>query len=97
MTRARYGEGAQVVCDDLVRIFKVADLEVVALQGLDLLVAPGEMMAVVGRLGERQVDAAEHPRRARLAVGRTGLVAGHDLGRDGPARAHPVPPSRGRA
>ena len=38
MTRARYGEGALIACDNLVRIFKVADLEVVALQGLDLLV-----------------------------------------------------------
>ena len=51
MTRARYGEGAQIVCDNLVRIFKVADLEVVALQGLDLLVEKGEMMALVGASG----------------------------------------------
>ena len=38
--RRRYGEGALIVCDNLVRIYKVADLEVVALQGLDLLVDP---------------------------------------------------------
>ena len=35
-----FGEGAQIACDNLVKIFKVADLEVVALQGLDLLVDP---------------------------------------------------------
>ncbi len=39
---------AIVVCDNLVKIYKVADLEVVALQGLDLEVVPGEMMAIVG-------------------------------------------------
>jgi ABC-type lipoprotein export system ATPase subunit len=40
-----------VVCDNLVKIYKVADLEVVALQGLDLEVMPGEMMAIVGASG----------------------------------------------
>lgn len=40
-----------VTCDNLVKIYKVADLEVVALQGLDLEVAPGEMMAIVGVSG----------------------------------------------
>src|SRR5712692_777316 len=40
-----------IVCDNLVKIYKVADLEVVALQGLDLEVMPGEMMALVGASG----------------------------------------------
>jgi ABC-type lipoprotein export system ATPase subunit len=40
-----------VLCDNLVKIYKVADLEVVALQGLDLEVMPGEMMAIVGVSG----------------------------------------------
>ncbi len=40
-----------VMCDNLVKIYKVADLEVVALQGLDLEVAPGEMLAIVGASG----------------------------------------------
>src|SRR6266568_1798106 len=40
-----------IVCDNLVKIYKVADLEVVALQGLDLEVIPGEMMALVGVSG----------------------------------------------
>jgi ABC-type lipoprotein export system ATPase subunit len=42
---------AVVTCDNLVKIYKVADLEVVALQGLDLEVMPGEMMAIVGVSG----------------------------------------------
>ncbi len=40
-----------VVSDNLVKIYKVADLEVVALQGLDLEVAAGEFMAIVGASG----------------------------------------------
>jgi ABC-type lipoprotein export system ATPase subunit len=40
-----------VTCENLVKIYKVADLEVVALQGLDLEVAQGEMMAIVGASG----------------------------------------------
>lgn len=40
--------GPIVVCDNLVKIYKVADLEVVALQGLDLEVVPGEVLAIVG-------------------------------------------------
>ena len=40
-----------VVCDNLVKIYKVADLEVVALQGLDLEVMAGEMIAIVGASG----------------------------------------------
>jgi ABC-type lipoprotein export system ATPase subunit len=40
-----------VICDNLVKIYKVADLEVVALQGLDLEVVPGEMIAIVGVSG----------------------------------------------
>lgn len=38
-------------CENLVKIFKVADLEVVALQGLDLHVEPGELMAIIGNSG----------------------------------------------
>jgi ABC-type lipoprotein export system ATPase subunit len=42
---------AFIVCENLVKIYKVADLEVVALQGLDLQVQAGEMMALVGPSG----------------------------------------------
>ncbi|HEX2045304.1 MAG TPA: ABC transporter ATP-binding protein [Gaiellaceae bacterium] len=44
-------DGALVVCENLVKIYKVADLEVVALQGLDLHVERGEVIAVVGASG----------------------------------------------
>jgi ABC-type lipoprotein export system ATPase subunit len=41
----------QILCDNLVKIYKIADLEVVALQGLDLMVEPGEFIAIVGASG----------------------------------------------
>ncbi len=40
-----------ILCDNLVKIYKVADLEVVALQGLDLAVDAGELVAIVGASG----------------------------------------------
>jgi putative ABC transport system ATP-binding protein len=40
-----------IACDNLVKIYKIADLETVALQGLDLVVAPGELMGIVGPSG----------------------------------------------
>jgi ABC-type lipoprotein export system ATPase subunit/bifunctional DNA-binding transcriptional regulator/antitoxin component of YhaV-PrlF toxin-antitoxin module len=40
-----------IVCDNLVKIYKVADLEVVALQGLDLVVQSGELLGIVGASG----------------------------------------------
>ncbi|HEX8037109.1 MAG TPA: ABC transporter ATP-binding protein [Ktedonobacterales bacterium] len=44
---------AVVTCENLVKIYKVleADVEVVALQGLDLEVHPGELVAIVGQSG----------------------------------------------
>ena len=38
-------------CDGLVKIYKVANLEVMALQGLDLEVRRGEMLGIVGASG----------------------------------------------
>ncbi len=46
-----YGADALIVCDNLVRIYQVEQIEVQALQGLDLLVEPGEMIAIVGASG----------------------------------------------
>lgn len=46
-----YGSDALIVCDNLVRIYQVENIEVQALQGLDLLVDKGEMIAIVGQSG----------------------------------------------
>ena len=42
---------AYIVCEDLFKIYKIADLEVVALRGLDLVVDQGEVVAIVGASG----------------------------------------------
>ncbi|MFE7133374.1 ABC transporter ATP-binding protein [Streptomyces sp. NPDC057638] len=46
-----YGHDALITCDRLVRIFATDGVEVQALQGLDLLVRQGELMALVGASG----------------------------------------------
>ena len=46
-----YGADALIVCDNIVRIYQVENIEVQALQGLDLLVNRGEMIAIVGASG----------------------------------------------
>jgi ABC-type lipoprotein export system ATPase subunit len=46
-----FGAGSLIVCDRLVRIYAAAGIEVQALQGLDLLVAEGEIVALVGASG----------------------------------------------
>ena len=40
-----------IECENLVKIYKTKDLEVVALQGLDLVVENGELMAIIGNSG----------------------------------------------
>ena len=49
--QSKQESNAFVICDDLYKIFKVADIEVMALQGLDLTVRRGELVGVVGASG----------------------------------------------
>jgi ABC-type lipoprotein export system ATPase subunit len=42
---------AFIECENLVKIYKVSDVEVVALQGMDLTVDQGEMIALIGPSG----------------------------------------------
>lgn len=46
-----YGDDAMIACDRLVRVFTADGVEVQALQGLDLLVRAGELLALVGASG----------------------------------------------
>jgi putative ABC transport system ATP-binding protein len=81
--RRHFGDGALIACDNLVRIYKVADLEVVALQGLDLLVEKAEIVAIVGASGSGKstllniLGGLDTPSAGRAVVG------GHDLGQMG--------------
>ena len=45
------GSAPYVLCADLFKIYKIADLEVVALRGLDLSIDRGEVVAIVGASG----------------------------------------------
>jgi ABC-type lipoprotein export system ATPase subunit len=51
MMASEFGANALIVCDNVVRIYQVEQIEVQALQGLDLLVDRGEMVAIVGASG----------------------------------------------
>jgi ABC-type lipoprotein export system ATPase subunit len=77
--RAQYGSGAQIVCDNLVKIYKVADLEVVALQGLDLLVEQGELIAIVGASGSGKSTLMNILGGLDVPSAGKALVGGYDL------------------
>jgi ABC-type lipoprotein export system ATPase subunit len=79
--RVRFGDGAMIACDNLVRIYKVADLEVVALQGLDLLVEPSEVVAIVGASGSGKSTLLNILGGVDVPSAGRALVAGHDLTR----------------
>ncbi len=72
-----------VKCDNLVKIYKVADLEVVALQGLDLEVASGEMVALVGASGSGKSTLLNILGGLDLPSAGRCVVAGADLTRLG--------------
>src|SRR5215469_17959033 len=78
--RASYGEGALVVCDQVVRIYSGAGIEVQALQGLDLLIEQGELVAMVGASGSGKstlmniLAGLDTPTAGRVRV------AGQDIG-----------------
>ncbi len=51
MIIAHRNDEYMIKCENLVKIYKTSEIEVVALQGLDLLVKRGELMAIVGNSG----------------------------------------------
>ncbi len=69
-----------VVCEDLFKIYKISDLEVVALRGLDLLVKKGELMAIIGASGSGKstllniLGGLDSPTAGKVMVGGTDLL-----------------------
>lgn len=69
-----------VDCQDLFKIYKRAELEVVALRGLDLQVAAGEFIAVVGASGSGKTTllnilaGLDRPSAGRVMVGQRDLL-----------------------
>ncbi len=69
-----------IECENLVKIYKVADLEVVALQGLDLQIQRGETMALVGPSGSGKstlmniLGGLDVPTAGRVRVGDYNLL-----------------------
>jgi ABC-type lipoprotein export system ATPase subunit len=72
-------EDAMIVCDRLVRIYTGEGIEVQALQGLDLLIAGGELTALIGAAGSGKSTLMHI--LAGLDAPTAGMVrvAGHDL------------------
>lgn len=70
-----FGEDALIVCDSLVRIYQSEGVEVQALQGLDLLVEQGELVAIVGASGSGKstllsvLSGLDVPTAGRVRVG----------------------------
>ncbi|MFC4099446.1 ATP-binding cassette domain-containing protein [Paenibacillus xanthanilyticus] len=63
-----------IVCENLVKIYKTSEIEVMALQGLNLQVQQGEMMAIIGNSGSgkstlmNMLGGLDRPSAGRLAV-----------------------------
>ncbi|MEU9476623.1 ABC transporter ATP-binding protein [Streptomyces sp. NPDC048191] len=77
--RPAYGHDALITCDRLVRIFSTAGIEVQALQGLDLLVREGELMALVGASGSGKSTLMNILAGLDTPTAGAARVAGHDL------------------
>jgi ABC-type lipoprotein export system ATPase subunit len=73
------GDDPFIFCENLVKIYKIADLEAVALQGLDLRIGKSELMAIIGNSGSGKstflniLGGLDRPSAGRITV------AGRDL------------------
>jgi len=73
------GGAPMIACDRLVRIFSAAGIETQALQGLDLVLQPGELTALVGASGSGKSTLLNILAGLDLPTGGRAVVDGHDL------------------
>ncbi len=78
--QAPTGADAMIVCDRLVRIYTGDGIEVQALQGLDLLVAGGELTALIGAAGSGKSTLMNILAGLDAPTAGTVWVAEHNLG-----------------
>lgn len=70
-----------LVCDGLVKIFKTDEVEVMALQGLDLTIKQGELVAIIGKSGSgkstllNMIGGLDKPTAGRIYVDGNDLFA----------------------
>ena len=84
---AQTGKVPYIICEDLFKIYKIADLEVVALRGLDFEVERGEVVAVVGASGSGKTTLLnilagyDAPSAGKVTVGDRDLlrISGRDV------------------
>jgi putative ABC transport system ATP-binding protein len=69
-----------IVCENLVKIYQLAGVEIMALQGLDLVVQPGEIVGLVGASGSGKstllnvLGGLDRPSAGRVQVGGRDLL-----------------------
>jgi ABC-type lipoprotein export system ATPase subunit len=78
--QAPSGADGMIVCDRLVRIYYGEGIEVQALQGLDLLIAEGELTALIGAAGSGKSTLVNILAGLDTPTAGKAWVAGHNLG-----------------
>lgn len=73
-----------IECENLVKIYKTSEIEVVALQGLDLTIEAGELMAIIGNSGSgkstllNMLGGLDRPSAGKLVVDGKDLLKFND-------------------
>lgn len=72
--QTKRSNNAMISCENLVKIYKTKDIEVMALQGLDLVVEQGELMSIIGNSGSgkstllNMIGGLDRPSAGKLLV-----------------------------